>query len=603
MISMVKLTSHRPHGFCLLHKIVSVWSLISRPIVAFFAVSDKRSRKGKAMILNRREFAVSGLALMLAGSLGADVSLAAFPESRQPLNRLTFGASPKSVEEFSKRGLEGWLEWQLSLPPSDEALQHRLAQATLMMEYEAGKDDNSKTWPARKERIAYQHLETTGDKLLPYLDFEKQAIAYEERIRPAREVQAASLIRAVHAQAQLREVMTQFWHDHFNVNAMRDEHTAAYFAIYDKMLRDKAFGNFRDLLGEVTRSPAMLFYLNNEASKASPANENFARELFELHTLGVGNYFNDRTTTWSDVPGAKEGLATGYIDQDVYEAARALTGWSFGDGRYVAEGDNAPMTGEFTYIDRWHDPYQKRILGVEFKANSGPMADGERLLDVLAHHEGTARFLCEKICRRLLADDVPVALLQRTTAVWLRYIDADDQIAQVIRSIVLSPEFSKLQPRKLKRPFEFMASFYRATEAEVASPSLNFIWELSKAGWNQHEFRPPTGHPDHAVYWANTNLISGYVSLALNALQDWSEAGMVNLSVALPKDTMRVADALQFWMKRFSGGETSPETSRTFVAQILGDADAALPTDAGERENMLRGVVAVAALTPQFIYR
>jgi uncharacterized protein (DUF1800 family) len=555
------------------------------------------------MILNRREFAVSGLVFMLAGSLRVPVGHAAVSGNHVALNRLTFGASPSSASEFSKRGLSGWLDWQLSLAASDADLQRRLAAATLMIEYGADKGDNNKSWPARKERISYQYLETPGEKLLPFLDFEKQAIAYEERIRPAREVQAASLIRAVHAEAQLREVMTQFWHDHFNVNSMRDEHTAAYFAIYDKMLRENAFGSFRKLLGEVTRSPSMLFYLNNETSKASPANENFARELFELHTLGAGNYFNDRTTTWSDVPGAKDGLAKGYIDQDVYEAARALTGWSFGDGRYVAEGDNAPMSGEFAYIDRWHDPYQKRILGVEFKANSGPMADGEKLLDLLAHHEGTAKFLCEKICRRLLADDVPDSLIQRTAAVWLQHVDADDQIAKVIRSIVLSPEFSEMPPSKLKRPFEFVASFYRATEAEVASPSLNFIWELSRAGWNQHEFRPPTGHPDHASYWANTNLISGFVNIALNALQDWSEAGKANLAAALPEGTGRVVDALQFWMKRFSSVDAAPGSSQEFAAEIMGDPEATLPEDAGERENVLRGVVAVAALTPRFLYR
>jgi uncharacterized protein (DUF1800 family) len=280
-----------------------------------------------------------------------------------------------------------------------------------------------------------------------------------------------------------------------------------------------------------------------------------------------------------------------------------LTGWSFGDGRYVAEGDNAPMSGEFIYIDRWHDPYQKRILGVEFKANSGPMADGEKLLDLLADHEGTATFLCEKICRRLLVDDVPESLLQKTTAVWLKHVDADDQIAPVVRSIVLSPEFSTMPPSKLKRPFEFVVSFYRAAEAEVSAPSLNFVWDLSKAGWNQHEFRPPTGHPDRASYWANTNLISGFVSIALNALQDWSEAGKANLSAAVPAETKHVADALQFWMKRFSGVEVAPDISNEFVAKALGDAAAELPADAGERENMLRGVVAIAALTPQFLYR
>jgi uncharacterized protein (DUF1800 family) len=557
------------------------------------------------VILNRRSFNSSTLAVLLSGAMNSGQSYATGSTSKimAPLNRLTFGANHESVGRFLKIGLEEWLEQELAKPANDEDLQRRIGSARLMFEYEAGKGDHGISWPARKDKALYQYLGAKGESLLSLLDFDKRSMNYEERIRPAREVQAASLIRAVHADAQLREVMTQFWHDHFNVNSMRDEHTGAYFAIYDAMLRETAFGNFRKMLGEVTRSPSMLFYLNNEASKASPANENFARELFELHTLGAGNYFNDRTTVWDQVPGAQGGLAQGYIDQDVYEAARALTGWSFGDGRYLAENDFAPATGEFHYIDRWHDPYQKRILAVEFKANAGPMADGEKLLNILAHHPGTAKFLCTKICRRLLADDPPEALIEKTVAVWLANVDSDDQIAKVIRAVVLSPEFAEMPAQKLKRPFEFLASFYRATGAKITSPSLDFIWSLSKAGWNQHEFRPPTGHPDKAEYWANTNLISGFVDLALNALEDWNEAGKADLASALPEGTTRVTDAVQFWISRVQSVDASPEQAQEMMVQLGVAADAELPTDRGEREHLLRGVVAFAALTPHFLFR
>jgi hypothetical protein len=172
-------------------------------------------------------------------------------------------------------------------------------------------------------------------------------------------------------------------------------------------------GNFRALLGEVARSPAMLYYLNNSDSIASPANENYARELLELHTLGAGNYLNDRYDDWKAVPGATEGLADGYLDLDVYEVARAFTGWSVGDGRWIAEGETAPRTGRFHYVARWHDPYQKRILGREFPPNRGPLQDGEEVLDILAAHPGTARFVCSKIARRLLSDDPPAALVEQ----------------------------------------------------------------------------------------------------------------------------------------------------------------------------------------------
>jgi uncharacterized protein (DUF1800 family) len=553
------------------------------------------------MILNRRAFGISSLALFMASAMRLPVLAATV--SVKTLNRLTFGQTSKSITEFEKLGLETWLDAQLAMPASNITLEKRLANAKLTIDYGADKGDNNVSWPARNELIPYQYLQTTGQKLLPLLDFQKHPMSYEERIRPAREVQAASLLRAVHADAQLREVITQFWHDHFNVNSMRDEHTAAYFAIYDKMLRENAFGNFRKILGAVARAPSMLYYLNNEASKASPANENFARELFELHTLGAGNYLNDRTTTWSEVPGANQGLAEGYIDQDVYEAARALTGWSFGDGRYIAEGDNAPETGEFHYIDRWHDPYQKRILAVEFKANSGPMEDGEKLMDILAHHPGTATFICSKLIRRLLSDEPAPSLLEKAKAAWLSNIDADDQIAQTIRAIVLSPEFQTAPPRKLKRPFEFLASFYRAVNAEVAAPTMSFIYDLSKAGWNQHECRPPTGHSDVASYWANTNMISGFVNISLNALEDWTEAGHVNLAEHLPPDSKTIIDAAAFYFAQMHGVAPPPESLNSMIQQLSDDVQAPLPADNNEREHLLRGLLAVAALTPQFLYR
>jgi uncharacterized protein (DUF1800 family) len=557
------------------------------------------------MTLSRRDFNAASLALFLANfsSISFAASASAPPANLKALNRLTFGATQASAAELNALGLEAWLDRELVKPASNDDLQKRLAAARLMIEYEAGTDDSKQSWQARKEIIPYQYLDASGESLLPLLDFAKSGMAYEERIRPAREVQAASLIRAVHADAQLREVMTQFWHDHFNVNSMRDEHTAAYFGHYDRMMRDNAFGNFRTLLAGMAKSPSMLFYLNNEASRASPANENFARELFELHTLGAANYFNDRTTSWSDVPGAKEGLAQGYIDQDVYEAARALTGWSFGDGREIAANDFAPANGEFHYIDRWHDPYQKRILGVEFRANAGPMHDGEALLDMLAAHPSTAKFVCEKICRRLGLETPSAELVDLAAKTWLDNMKADDQIAKIIRTIVLSKEFADSEPRKLKRPFEFLASFYRAVGAEIASPTLDFVWVLSKAGWNQHEFRPPTGHPDQSEHWANTNLISGFVNIALNALEDWNGAAKADLAAALPAGSAKIADGIRLWAARIQGAEPPVEMVSAILAQISDDPDAPLPDDPGERDHMLRGVAAAAALSPQFLFR
>jgi uncharacterized protein (DUF1800 family) len=554
-------------------------------------------------MVDRREFHALVLAALAVGVASPARAHAAGDDATLYLNRLTFGANVASRQDFAALGLAGWLEQQLQSPPVDDDLQMRLQAATLHIEYEAERDSNGHKWNARKADVTYQYLDTSGEKLLPLIDYDKHGMSYEERIRPAREVQAASLIRAVHAKAQLREMMTQFWHDHFNVNAMRDEHTAAYFALYDAMLRKHAFGNFRDLLGEVARSPAMLFYLNNEASRASPANENFARELLELHTLGADNYLNDRTTHWHDVPGASEGLAAGYIDQDVYEAARALTGWSFGDGRGLAEGENAPSSGEFFYNERWHDPYQKRILAVEFEANAGPLADGEKLLDMLANHPGAARFICTKICRRLLSDDPPQQLVDLAVKEWTGSVSAPDQIAKVIRAVVLSSDFAETKPGKLKRPFEFLASFLRATNAEVTRPSLDYLWVLSKAGWNQHECRPPTGHADVSSHWANTGALNTMVDIALYALEDWSKMAKADLTAFISAPGGTVADAYKHVTAGLHGSAVDDSEARAITASILDDENAGVPEKPEERDWVLKVLVAMAALTPQFMFR
>ncbi len=557
----------------------------------------------------RRDFHALAIAAAALGSGRFQTALAAANAPLDSghdfiLNRLTFGANAASRDALKRDGYETWLDRQLAAPPEDEELKARLAAARLMIEYEAGTDDTASTWKARKEHMPYRYLDVLGEKLMPLVNWDKgKGVAWEERIRPAREVQAAALIRAVHGSGQLQEVMTQFWHDHFNVNSQRDEHTAAFFAVHDRTLRQHTLGNFRILLGEVTKSPAMLYYLNNDQSRASPANENFARELFELHTFGAMHYLNDKTTNWKDVPGAKDGLAQGYIDQDVYEAARALTGWSVGDGRWIAEGDTAPRSGEFHYIDRWHDPYQKRILGVEFGANEGPMVEGERLLDLLATHPATATHVCTKLCRRLVADEPPESLVQSAVDAWLKHADAPDQIAKVVRAVALSPEFSAIRPRKLKRPFEFLVSFYRALDAEVASPGLNYLWMLSRAGWNQHECRPPTGHADVTEHWATTALISTYADLALNSLEEWSNAGRVTFSDLVPAGGVSAAQGYQHITQRFTGASVTDEDAKSVAKLLMQDEAALLPGDKEGREWFIRGLVAAAALNPQFLFR
>jgi Protein of unknown function (DUF1800) len=342
----------------------------------------------------RRMFLAGSAGMLAAGLLPSIILPPAFAgedsagrdQVRKALNRLTFGCTRKAAAECEALGFDAWLDQQLALRGDDAAARAQLGKATHPISYEAGKDENGHRWKALEEnRRPLNRLEDDPEDLVVLNDWQR-GMDYSERERPAREVQLATLIRAVHSEAQLFELITQFWHDHFNVNSLKDAGCAAYFPLYDKAIRAEALGNFRKLLGSVAQSPSMLFYLNNEASQASPANENFARELLELHTLGEINYLNDRFKDWKDVPGARDGMASGYIDQDVYETARAFTGWTVADGRQISEGENLPMTGAFAYVDGWHDPYQKRILGREFRPNARAMEDGEAVLDMLARH-------------------------------------------------------------------------------------------------------------------------------------------------------------------------------------------------------------------------
>jgi uncharacterized protein (DUF1800 family) len=517
------------------------------------------------------------------------------------LNRLTFGATLTSVSIFKEKGFEAWLDWQLSLRSDDDATRAQLGKAFIPISYEDGKDENGNSWKGTDEpKRPLKWLDAAAADCVKLNQWDI-GFEYSERERPARETQLATLIRAVHGEAQIHEVMTQFWHEHFSVNSTKDAGCSAYFVLHDRLIRAEALGNFRKLLGSAAKSPSMLAYLNNKESRASPANENYARELLELHTLGEINYLNDKHKDWKGVPGAKEGLAAGYIDQDVYETARAFTGWSIGDGGDLGDHGTLPRTGEFHYIDAWHDPYQKRILGREFPANAPPMRDGEDVLDMLAAHPGTARFIAMKLCRRLVADEPPRALVEQVADHFLSHKDDPDQIAKTIRLIALSDTFRDLPPTKMKRPFEFLVSLYRACGASIITTG-GAIDLLARAGWRVHEWRPPTGHPDVASYWANTNTLATTTAIAINAFEEWFKTATIDLDGAPPPDQRKVGRLAEVWSRRLLVAEPEPAFVEALAA-TLGHPEDPLAEDSEGRHWQARSLIALAALTPEFMTR
>ncbi|MBS1706150.1 MAG: DUF1800 domain-containing protein [Armatimonadetes bacterium] len=514
------------------------------------------------------------------------------------LHRLGFGPRPGDVERVKKQGFENYVREQLNPTNVDPEADKHVGAAMLHIEYEW---DDPKTKEKKKvnEDRPLKYINATRQELWK---LRAQEMPYQERARPADEVLAATLVRGVYSQWQFREVMADFWHNHFNVNMWVDDDAArVLFPLFDRdVIRKNVFGNFREMLEGVATSAPMLVYLNNYRSVASPANENYARELFELHTLGADHYYNDLYHRWREVPGAVEGKPDGYIDQDVYEAARAFTGWTLADGSWSrGEDGNLPNTGEFLYVDRWHDNYQKRVLGVEFEPNQPPMADGRRVLDLVANHPGTAKYVCKKLVRRFVSDDPPEALVAKAAKVWMDNVKAPDQIKKVMETIVLSQEFKSTWGQKIKRPLEAALGFIRATGQDFTlAPGLN--WMIASMGQRLFAYPLPTGHPDTKDYWLGT----------FSWVQRWNLPGglMWEGSKLIKPAAPEIPEALSDWeslcryhVRRTLGYDLDDPTFKLCLAAFSKDrATDPIRKDDQDLHNRIRILQMLVAMTPAF---
>jgi uncharacterized protein (DUF1800 family) len=529
------------------------------------------------------------------------------PQSLPPLevialNRMGFGARPGDRERIQQMGFAAYVEEQLNPQENDDAIaRQKIAATVLPIEYEATKD-----FAAVKETRPLQTLEAPLAKLWKLAQYEETP-PYGEWSRPVEEVQAATWIRAVYSKWQLREVLVDFWHNHFNVKGFNgDIRLMVSFPGYDKTMRQHCLGNFRSFLEAVAKSTPMLVYLNNASSQASPANENYARELLELHTLGSKHYYNELYDRWRDVPGAAEGKAAGYIDQDVYEAARAFTGWTIADG---TEDDNAkfPHTGEFYYYDGWHDNYQKRVLGVEFLPNQPPLSDGLKVLDLLAYHPATAEHLCIKLCRRLVADDPPQSLIKQAVNTWMAHQQDPHQIQQTVRTILLSDEFANTWGQKVKRPLEVMTSFLRATNAEFQYTfEVNYL--LESMGQPLFNWNTPTGYPDRADYWLNTNVTLHRWHVPSELMADWVGMGgaeAYGLVGQMPDEVTTSRQIVDFWVERLLGHSASDQTYEALLGFISPDQspDESPTEDPEDLKYIVQDLVALIAIAPEFQMR
>jgi len=468
------------------------------------------------------------------------------------LGRAGFGGSHEDVAQVQSLGWEIWVAEQLHPKDAADAECHRrLSQLRLRIKYNAGEK-----WPAVDEMRPLTTLDQPIEKAWPLITKRAERDGAERR-RPRDEVIAATILRASASRWALREALVQFWHDHFNVDAFGSEPVAVALPSYDRdVIRAHALGNFREFLEAVATSAAMLYYLSNRSSRAGAANENYARELFELHSFGREAYFNDRYDRWRDVPGALRGAPIGYIDQDVYEAARALTGWTVEDGTRIDAQRTLPETGRFAYVESWHDGYQKRVLAHEFDAFQPAMGDGRKVLDLIAEHPATAHFLCTKLCRRFIGEHVAKETLAAVVDAWTRNRARPDQIARVVQVILLSKDFAAADGAKLRRPLNLAAAFARAIGLEI-TPTEGFANALAAAGQRLFGWPTPTGLPDDPRLFLGTNAMRQRWALLQGLCENWWGTGAFDASRRIGAPTPRAA-------------------VERFLAALTGRSDAAL---------------------------
>ncbi|MBS1966099.1 MAG: DUF1800 domain-containing protein [Chloroflexi bacterium SZAS-1] len=549
------------------------------------------------------------------------------------LNRMGFGPRNGDIAAFNALGstdtarLAAYVEQQLNPAAiNDSMCDAKLAAARLKIQYDAHTDpDPTKSYPARHEALALDTLSQDITALWPRARGVAPYLAWQERVRPANEVRVATWIRAVYSKRQLNEVMADFWHNHFNVNTNSSSVIAATFPVYDRIIRTHSLGNFRTFVKEIAKSAAMMYYLDNVSNKAGGGeggNENYARELFELHTLGSDNYlkFYDDRGSVGTITYNGQTYVRGYIDRDVYEAARCLSGWTLNNGHWEHP---LPDDGTFLFYNDWHDNALKIVLGVQFPYNQG-IEDAEQLFDLLCGHPGTARHVCTKLCRRLVSDTPPQTLIDAAVATWMANIGAPDQIKRVLRTILLSGEFRASSGQKVRRPFELVAAYVRGVGADLpidevlADPSAgdyweSFFWQYDAAGQPLFEWPTPTGYPDLASYWANTNGMLRRWNLPYLLVQPWGGNMAVDLraqtDAAVPGGTcIQITD---YWISRLCGYSITPGVRTElihFLAQVAQGGDPNQPPKPMNGEpntadlitERIEALVQLIAITPDF---
>jgi uncharacterized protein (DUF1800 family) len=390
------------------------------------------------------------------------------PTAFRLLNRLTFGPRVAERERAAQIGLAGWIEEQLA----PEAL-----------------DDSPADWRVR-------NFETLNMSAADLADGSSKLFGEFDRKSVPDELRQASLLRQVYSRRQLYEALVEFWSDHFNISVAKGD---CYFlkTVDDReVIRPRAMGRFHDLLWASAHSPAMLVYLDNQANSKGAPNENYAREVMELHSLGVQG---------------------GYTQRDVMELARALTGWTVKQHFW---------RGQFTFDAGQHDEGAKVVLGLTLQPAG--QREAERALDLLASHPSAAQFIAGKLARRFLGEAAPAEIVEKARAAFAR---TGGDIKAVLRPILFDGLLGAAPQAapKFKRPVNFIVSALRQLDAETdGGPALHDY--LLQMGQAYYAWPTPDGYPDRDGPWTGNLLPRWQFALAL--MRDEIKGTRVNVPPA-----------------------------------------------------------------------
>jgi len=559
------------------------------------------------------------------------------------LDRMTFGARPDDIEAF----------------------------------YSLGADDNSRLLAFVNQQLDWSSIDdsafgalmaprgyVTLDKTLEELWHDHHANSGADgfdRDRPVGEMELYVVARATHSKRQLLEVLADFWHNHFNIMA-RDYYAQSVFPSWDRdVIRPPVsghprktgyehghmLGNFRQMLELSSQHIAMQYYLDNYINQVAGPNENYAREVMELHTLGAENYVplaSPGSISKTDIPlpwgnGGADimvSISDQYVDDDVYSAMRMLTGWKVKDNINEAHS-NKEDSGEFFFYEAWHDKFIKIILGHMWSDNAVAPDDIQQFFDILCYHPGTARHIAGKLCRRFISPEPPQAAIDAVADTFYQNRYAPDQLELTYRTLFQHAAFRDTGNfgKVFKRPMDAMVSALRVCESSYA-PAIGdsnywtiIYYYMSRAGQRPFAWPAPDGYPQEQEHWQGANGL-----LYLMRAMDWfcdrgyndEKAFMpileTTLAASTPELPLHSPNALTtFWLNRILGytpdggwpGTQLHTTLRDFMSQNPNDAGG-WPSDAAFIDvssnsgpyyfyERLRALVKLILSSSEFLYR